>query len=157
MNEMKMIRLKWLGYALMLTVLALTAACQAHTSIPLEDTALIIMREDSGLINLSRVSGSIIASGEHAWRYQDDQLIEIELGEYENALNSSDRNDWPPYTITFSVSPPSEDKSIQVDVSIFYDRGITEDSRGGNSSTWKLKYQERRWQVISIVEGRFWD
>jgi len=142
--------------ALTLTVLALTTACQAHTSIPLEDAALIIMREDSGLINLSRASGSIIASGEHAWRYQDDQLIEVEWGEYENALNSSDRKDWPPYTVTFSVSP-LDDKSIQVDVSILYDRGITEDSRGGNSSIWKLKYQEGQWQVIGIVEGSFWD
>src|SRR5688500_12001766 len=101
MNETKMIQFKWLGHALTLTLLALTVACQAHTSIPLEDAALIIMREDSGLINLSRASDSIIASGEHAWRYQDDRLIEVELSDYENALNSNDRKDWPPYTITF--------------------------------------------------------
>ena len=152
-----MIQVKWLGYVLTMTILILVVACQAHTSIPLEETALIIMREDSGLLNLSRASGTILASGEHAWRYQDDRLTEVAWSDYENAIKSVNQKDWPPYTISFEVSPLSDDEIIQVEVSILYDMGFTEDSRGGNSSTWKLKYQEGQWQVIGIDEGAFWD
>ena len=152
-----MIHSKWLGNALTLTVLVLTVACQTHTSIPLEETALIIMCENSGLFNSSRASGTILASGEHAWRYQDDRLMEVAWSDYEIALHSSNQKDWPPYTITFSVSPLSDDNSIQVEVSILYDTGFTEDSRGGNSSIWKLKYLEGQWQVIDIAEGISWD
>jgi hypothetical protein len=123
-------------------------------SVSLKEIALVIIR-GKGIVHAS--PGSIIACGSQAWRYEDDRLVEVPWSVYENALNSKNRNHWPPYTITFSVSPLSDDKTVQVDVRTYYSRGITERSRGGEDSVWKLKYQEGQWQVIDTKRTLVWD
>ncbi len=157
----------WLRSLAILTCLALVSSCEAppittSTSTAVsrpteeEEIALLIIREE-GFVNTSRTSGSILASDKRAWRYQDGHLTETAWSDYESALNSNDRNDWPPYTIKFSISAPLADQTIQVDVSTYYDMGITENSRGGNDSVWNMKYQAGQWQVLDMEITESWD
>ncbi|SNB44622.1 hypothetical protein [Geobacter sp. DSM 9736] len=119
-----------------------------------EELALIIIRRDGFA---SSEPGSILANNGRAWRYQDDGLSEVPWSEYERATGSDDQKDWPPYTITFAVSPLSADNTLTMEVYALYDAGIIEGSRGGADTIWTLKYQDETWQVMDIEYSMFDD
>jgi hypothetical protein len=120
------------------------------------ELALCIMRKH-GFVNTQYAAGTLLASGCQAWRYQEDQLTEVPWCEYEKALNSAQRADWPPYTISFSVSSQPDSYTILLSVVTDYDQGICEESRGGNETAWSLCYQDGVWQVSAIDYLFTWD
>ena len=123
-------------------------------TLSLEKLALLIMRR--GDVNPIYSAGSILASDNRAWRYQNDELIEVAWSDYERALNSDDRDDWPPYTISFTITSLSDDEAV-VSVATDYDQGICEESRGGCESTWRLKYEDGGWRIQDIEYKMSWD
>lgn len=125
-------------------------------TVDLQELALLILRE-GGFLHPDAREGAIIASGGQAWRYRDGQLHEVPWHAYETALNSSDRNDWPPYTIDFSIVPGTGCQSLELSVSTLYDRGICEESRGGNETRWTLQYAGNRWQTVTLEHLMSWD
>ena len=129
---------------------------QDSLPVSLTEIALLIIRKD-GFVNASRIAGSMIASAGKAWRYQDDQLIEVPWVDYEMSRNSDNPKDWAPYTIGFTISHFTDDQTIRVNVTTYYDIGMSEDSRGGNESTWMLKYQDNGWKILDIEYQMSWD
>lgn len=118
--------------------------------------ALLIMHCER-FVGQQRADGSLLCCGEQIWRYQHGKLQPASRDEYEHALSSPARSDWPPYTIRFEpVSAPTADDLIMA-VDVTYDCGITEDSRGGSCSTWQLQQTAAGWQVLSIDYDMFDD
>ncbi|RJP82275.1 MAG: hypothetical protein C4522_03555 [Desulfobacteraceae bacterium] len=124
--------------------------------VSLTEIALLIIRKD-GFVNASRIAGSMIASAGKAWRYQDDQLMEVPWEDYEKSCNSDNRKDWPPYTIGFTISHLPDNQTVRVDVTTDYDMGVSGNSRGGNESTWILQYQDNGWKIRDIEYQMSWD
>lgn len=120
-----------------------------------EEAALVIIRAE-GFVNSSHAAGSILASDGTAWRYNGDGLTEVPWSEYERAL-ADDPADWPPYTITFTVSPSSTAGTVHVDVSTIYDMGLMEGSRGGNDTSFTMRQVDGRWRVIDVEYTMFDD
>lgn len=110
-----------------------------------------------GFMNTQHATGALLASEGQVWRYEDDQLSEVPWCEYERALNSAHRADWPPYTIGFSISSQPDSHTILLSVVTDYDQGICEESRGGNETVWSLCYQDGVWQVGAIDYLLTWD
>lgn len=127
-----------------------------HPTLSLEETALLIIRQP-GFVNKTGADGSILASAGNAWRYVDDLLVEVPWSAYEIALSSVDHNDWPPYTISFTISHQSADETVTVNVTTDYDRGMCEGSRGGNESEWTLRKQDGAWLVLDVAYLISWD
>lgn len=126
-------------------------------SLPLspKEAALLIVSTE-GFVNSGHVAGSILASDGTAWRYNDDGLTDVPWSEYERALGD-DPAGWPPYTITFTVSPPAADGTVRVAVSTIYDMGLVEGSRGGNETSFTLRREDGRWRVIDVEYTLFDD
>lgn len=120
------------------------------------ELALCILRKQ-GFINTQHATGTLLASEGRAWRYQEDQLIEVSWCQYEKALNSTNRADWPPYTISFNISSLPDSHTITLSVVTDYNQGICEESRGGNETAWYLCYQDGAWQVRTIDYLLTWD
>lgn len=123
----------------------------------LEELALLIIR-NRRFVNTGYTSGSILASDGKAWRYLDDRLVEVPWSDYECAVNSGDRKEWPPYTITLENLQVSEDgQSVWLDVTTVYDMGMVESSRGGNESRVLVKYGDGGWHIAEIEALMDWD
>ncbi|HXU33498.1 MAG TPA: hypothetical protein VN851_23260 [Thermoanaerobaculia bacterium] len=61
---------------------------------------------------------------------------------------SSDRSQWPPYTILFTITPVSPNR-LTLDVHTRFDMGLTPESRGGSEETWTLTKKGGRWSVTN--------
>jgi hypothetical protein len=125
-------------------------------NISIESLAILIIRED-GFIDTNRTEGSILATEGHYWRYKNNLLVEIKKSDYDLAINSNDRKDWPPYTITFIYIHQYADQPDRIYVTTYYDMGISENSRGGNESIWTISSTEGEWRVINIAYTKHWD
>lgn len=118
--------------------------------------ALLIVHNER-FLSPTRADGALLCCGEQVWRYTHGELQASSQADYEHALSSTARSDWPPYTIRFEpVSAPATDTLIMA-VDVTYDCGITEDSRGGSCSTWQLQHAAAGWQVLSIDYDMFSD
>ena len=128
----------------------------AIRTVDLHELALLILGQDHFLHPDGR-DGSIIASGGQTWRYRDGKLHEVAWHEYEAALSSSDRSDWPPYTIDFTIAPETDCALLKLTVTTVYDQGICAESRGGNETRWIVQYVDDQWQTDRLDYVMSWD
>jgi len=60
----------------------------------------------------------------------------------------SDRSQWPPYTILFTITPVSPNR-LTVEVHTRFDMGLLPESRGGSEENWTLLRKGGRWSVAN--------
>jgi len=89
------------------------------------------------------------------WRYEEGKLIDDTPESFQVVMGLS-RGQWPPYTFIFVVDEITPEVAV-VDLRTIYDRGIEENSRGGNSQKWMLSKSSGKWEVTEKKSGVFWD
>lgn len=122
----------------------------------LKELALLILMRD-GFLPADGREGAIIACSGQAWRYQGGHLDEVPWQVYQTALTSSDRDNWPPYTIDFTVAALPACQLLELNVTTVYNQGICEQSRGGNESHWTVQRVEGSWQTARLTYLMSWD
>jgi hypothetical protein len=95
------------------------------------------------------------ASLQRVWRYSQGELVAGDHQTLRSALGD-DRSKWPALTfvVTIEIIKPEQ---ATLSIETFYDRGLSETSRGGHAQKWKLEKQAGAWSVVEKQITRFWD
>jgi hypothetical protein len=89
------------------------------------------------------------------WVHEKGALREGSRKDLDRAFGK-DRKKWPAYTLLYTVSPGAAG-GYELELSIYYDMGITPESRGGYSEVWRVAHQEGRWVVLAKETTLHWD
>ena len=115
-------------------------------------------RGAEGSIIACRTKGEIADesfSVHRVWRYRQGKLVDESVRALTESL-SDDRSVWPPFTFVCTLTSGTSTRAT-VEVETHYDRGLTEESRGGNAQRWEMERQSGVWVVVQRESNRFWD
>jgi hypothetical protein len=139
------------------------AVCEAEASIP-DDQGLAELVATTAFKDFQRsTEGSVVARFENreqrepvrVWVREKGVLREGSRKDLDRAFGK-DRKKWPPYTLLYAVSPGATGR-YELEISIYYDMGLSPESRGGYSEQWKVACQEGRWVFLSKETTMHWD
>jgi len=143
--------------------LAWIPVCEAETGIPDEQGLADLVAKTAFQSFGKSTEGTVVAwfaSSEERepiriWVHEKGALREGSRKDLDRAFGNN-RKKWPPYTLLYTVSPGAAG-TYEVEIRIYYDMGLFEDSRGGYSEVWKIARQEGRWVVLAQETTMHWD
>ena len=89
------------------------------------------------------------------WRYSQGKFTEADSETLRVALGNT-RSDWPLYTFIFAFESIGPDSAV-ANVYVFYNRGLSPDSRGGFAAKWEFEKNSQGWTVLSHMPFMNWD
>src|SRR5689334_1655918 len=145
-----------------IALVALSFVCEAEAGIP-DDQGLADLVVKTAFQSFGKsTEGTVVARFEspeerepvRIWVHEKGALREGSRKDLDRAFGK-DRKKWPPYTLLYTVSPAAG--GYELKLSIYYDMGLLEDSRGGYSEVWKIARQEGRWVFVAKETTMHWD
>ena len=94
-------------------------------------------------------------SASKVWRYSQGKFTDADSETLRVALGNT-RADWPLYTFIFAFESISPDSAI-ANVYVFYNRGLSPESRGGFAAKWEFGKNSQGWTVLSHMPFMNWD